>query len=153
MSELHLEKAYELGLLTNGKYGGTFSWRVLNNKIDRLQARIETRTFSVTSQLRHDKSFGVLTPSSKVEQYCMSQMEDEQELEVLKEVRDGCISAYHSASLSTLEKKLLKEIIVNHTTIAEFARRNGIYQSYAYKIRDRGSKKLQLETKKVLSEL
>ena len=151
MSELHVQKAYEIGVLTeSNRYEDAEGWRILNSKISNLEKKIDSRTFGVTSQFSHDKAFGVMTPKSKVEQFCLREIEDKEELRVLEEIKVCCQSSFKCCKLSTLERELLKQLVNRETTPSRFAKEHGIYPSYVYKIRNRGHKKIQDEIEKAL---
>lgn len=151
MSRIHVQRAYDVGILTEShKYESAERWRMLNSKIENLEKRIESRTFGVTASYSHDKTFSLMSPKSKVEQFSLGEIEDKDELKLLTEIRNGCIRAFKECKLSTLERELLPQLAYGHTIPSEFARKHGIYTSYVYKIRDRGVKKIQDEIEKAL---
>lgn len=151
MSVVHVKRAYELGLLKeNYRFTGLGPFIALTRKIERLENKINSKTFGTTSHLSHDKAFNkVRVPSSKVENYCLDGLNDKEELQFLKELQIGYRQGFNMAKLSTLERKLVnefeKEPVIN---FSGFAKREGLCISYVYKIRDRAFKKIQKEVEK-----
>ena len=155
MSKAHVQRAYELGLLKDGyKFTGLSPCIALNKKIERLESRINSKTFGTTSHLSHDKTFNkVRVPSSKVESFCLDGLNDKEELRFLTEIQEGYKKGFNEAKLSTLERKLTDELNKGPINFSGFAKTEGLCISYVYKIRDRAFKKIQKEVEKILYEL
>ena len=154
MSLNHLRTAEKLGLFKNSNRevnGYTF----LLGKIQRTQDKLRATTYKVTSSYSEDKSFNKVRPvSSNTERYAIQNIQNKDTLKELVEIRDTCIKSFYSAKLTTTERNLILAVYKQGgKTLSEFAKENGIYKSYVYKVRDRAVGKIRKEIKKRLIEL
>lgn len=78
---------------------------------------------------------------SQIERYCLKKDEIESELIGVRLKILTYIHAIKTAGLSEVEKEIV-DWLQDGRTISDYAKRKGIYISYAYKIKDRAIRKI-----------
>lgn len=114
-------------------------WNVLERKINSLEERIKGHQYKVTPS--YDIT-GVCSSgfSNKLERYCLKDLENRENLDILLEERARYLAIFKAAPLTKLERKLIKHIAYCGK-LSDFARIHKLYpphhaKSYVYKLRD-----------------
>lgn len=116
------------------------NYRVLRSDMEFLERRIKTMSYKMTA------NYGPMCGSggfggSKVESHSLRLASLKQELDAKKRVVELLQDAMNNSGLNKRERSLVVAT-VNGLSLSEYARRENIYRSHVYKIRDGAIKKM-----------
>lgn len=111
------------------------NWKYTLQRIERLNRNISEMSPSVTSKLDLVPSRAKGSTSNKVESFCIRKARKELERDALLGTIRMYERAIKKAKLTDRERGII-ECLKEDVNISDFAKREGIYSSYAYKIKD-----------------
>lgn len=111
------------------------------NRAKEIRKRLESRSYKITASFSLTGGIGGNGFTSKVETAAIEELKLLGELAEIEKKKDIVFSAMRKASLTKTEQGIA-DCIMAQQDLSAFARNNGIYSSYVYKIRDRMLKKM-----------
>lgn len=123
------------------------NWRYTEKKIEELKESTTTMTIKVTARYSMTPTRSAGMTSSSVEDYCIRRQEKSKEIEKLTKKLKAYEQAIAVAGLNKPERKVIL-FLKEDLRVSDFARNEGIYISYAYKIKDKAISKIEKALKK-----
>jgi len=116
------------------------NYHLLQSDMERLEHRIRTMGYKMTA------NYGPMCGSggfggSKVESHSLRLTDTKQELESKRKIVEMLQDAIDHSGLNKRERNLVIAT-VNGFSLSAYARRENIYRSYVYKLRDRAIRKM-----------